>query len=258
MLGRERTKRMSGHSKWATIKRKKGAADAKRGQLFSKLIKEITVAARAGGGDINGNARLRSVVEKAKAGNMPADNITRAIKKGTGELEGVNYEESWYEGYGPGGTAVMLECLTDNKKRTVAEIRHLFTRFGGNLGEAGCVGWMFTRRGVLTFDKKAVSEAQLMDTAIEAGAEDIRDAQVAYEIVTDPSAFEAVRNACEKKGWKPIEAGIQMDPQNAVQLAGGDAEKMLKLMEALEDHDDVQHVYANFDIDAQEMEKLAS
>ncbi|MBI2345398.1 MAG: YebC/PmpR family DNA-binding transcriptional regulator [Deltaproteobacteria bacterium] len=249
---------MSGHSKWATIKRKKGAADAKRGQLFSKIIKEITVAARAGGGDVNGNPRLRTVVDKAKASNMPADNITRAIKKGTGELEGVNYEESWYEGYGPGGTAVMVECLTDNKKRTVAEVRHIFGKNSGNLGEAGCVGWMFQTRGVLTFEKKAVAEEALMDTAIEAGAEDIRDLDDLYEVTTDPGRFEEVRKACEAKSWKPVEAGVQMCPKNTVKLDGEDAEKMLKLVEALEEHEDVQNVFANFDIDTKVMEKLAA
>lgn len=249
---------MSGHSKWATIKRKKGAADAKRGQLFSKIIKEITVAARSGGGDPTGNARLRTVVEKAKAANMPADNITRAIKKGTGELEGVNYEESWYEGYGPGGVAVLLECLTDNKKRTVADIRHIFGKHGGNLGEAGCVNWMFSKRGVLTFDKKSVPEDGLMDTAVEAGADDIRDLGEIFEVVTAQATFEAVKAACEGKGWKPIDASVQMYPQNTVPLEGGDAERMLRLMEALEEHDDVQNAYANFDIDAEVMEKLAS
>lgn len=249
---------MSGHSKWATIKRKKGAADAKRGQLFSKIIKEITVAARAGGGDLNGNPRLRTVVEKAKAANMPADNITRALKKGTGELEGVHYEESWYEGYGPGGVAIMVETLSDNKKRTVAELRHLLAKHNGNLGEAGCVAWMFHKRGVLTFDKKAVMEEALMETAIEAGADDIRDSEEIYEVITDPSSFEAVKAACEKKGWKPLEAAVQMYPENTIKLEGGDAEKMLKLMESLEEHDDVQNVYANFDIDMSVMEQLAS
>lgn len=249
---------MSGHSKWATIKRKKGAADAKRGQLFSKLIKEITIAARHGGGDVNGNPRLRTILEKAKASNMPVDNITRAIKKGTGELEGVNYEESWYEGYGPAGVALMVECLTDNKKRTVAELRHLLTKHGGNLGEAGCVAWMFHKRGVITFDKKSVPESELMDTAIDAGADDIRDLGEIFEIVADPGQFEAVRKACEAKGWKPVEASVQMYPQNTVKLEEADAEKMLKLMESLEEHDDVQNVYANFDIDDSVMEKLAS
>lgn len=247
---------MSGHSKWATIKHKKGAADAKRGKLFSKFIKEITVASRMGGGDISTNARLRTVVEKARAANMPQDNITRAVKRGTGELEGVNYEEVVYEGYGPAGVAMLIEVLTDNNKRTVAELRHLMSKGGGNLGEAGCVSWMFSKKGLLTFDK-TVSEDKLMEAALEAGAEDIKDLGDGFDVTTDPSSFEAVKKACDASGLKPIEAGIQMVPQNTIKLEGDDATKMLNLMEALEDHDDVQNVYANFDIDSSLLEKLA-
>lgn len=248
---------MSGHSKWATIKHKKGAADAKRGKLFSKLIKEITVAAKQGGGDMTANARLRTVVDKAKGANMPQDNIIRAIKKGTGELEGVNYEQITYECYGPGGVAIMVEVLTDNSKRTVAELRHLLQKGGGALGEAGCVAWMFNRRGVLTFDS-TVTEEQLMDVALEAGAQDIEGLDgEGFDVVTDPQDFDKVKEACEKAGLKPIEAGVQMVPQNTVKLEGDSASKMMKLMEAIEDHDDVQNVSANFDIDAKLMEELS-
>lgn len=249
---------MSGHSKWATIKRKKGANDAKRGAMFSKIIKEITVAARMGGGDMTSNFRLRMVVDKAKAGNMPADNITRAIKKGTGELEGVSYEEGSLEGYGPAGVAIFIEILTDNRNRTVAEIRHLLTKQGGNLGEANSVGWIFTKRGVLSFDKKIITEDKLMDIALEAGAEDIKDADDVWEVQTDPHNFMAVKDACEKAGFKSIDANIQMIPQTTIKLEQGDAEKMLKLMDALEEHDDVQNVYANFDIDPELMEQLSA
>jgi YebC/PmpR family DNA-binding regulatory protein len=247
---------MSGHSKWSTIKHKKGAADAKRGKLFSKLIKEITIAARVGGGDPGANPRLRTVMDKARAANMPNDNITRAIKKGTGELEGVKYEEVTFEGYGPGGVAVLVETLTDNRNRTVSELRHLFSKLGGNLGEAGCVAWIFSKHGVLTFDKE-VGEEALMDTVLEAGAEDIKDEEDMFTVVTDPSSFEAVKTACDEKGIKYIEASLSMVPQNTVKLDHSGAEKMLKLMDALEDHDDVQNTYANFDIDSKTMEELA-
>jgi len=249
---------MSGHSKWATIKHKKGAADAKRGKVFSKLIKEITVAARIGGGDPNGNARLRTVLDKARAANMPSDNITRAIKKGTGDLEGFSYDEVTFEGYGPGGVALLVETLTDNRNRTVAELRHLFSKMGGNLGEAGCVAWMFTKRGVLTFSKGKDTEEQLMSVAIDAGADDIRDEEDLISVVTDPSSFEAVKTACESKGLKPVEASVQMVPQSTVKLQRNEAEKMLKLMDALEDHEDVQNVYANFDIESKLIEELAA
>jgi YebC/PmpR family DNA-binding regulatory protein len=247
---------MSGHSKWSTIKHKKGAADAKRGKLFSKLIKEITIAARVGGGDPAANPRLRTAMDKARAANMPNDNIARAIKKGTGELEGVKYEEVTFEGYGPGGVAVMVETLTDNRNRTVSELRHLFSKLGGNLGEAGCVAWIFSKHGVLTFDKD-VGEETLMDTVLEAGAEDIKDEEDMFTVVTDPSSFETVKDACDKNDIKYIEANLSMVPQNTVKLDRSGAEKMLKLMDALDDHDDVQNAYANFDIDSKTMEELA-
>lgn len=247
---------MSGHNKWSTIKHKKGAADAKRGKIFSKLIKEISVAARVGGGDPNSNARLRTVLDKARTANMPNDNVTRAIKRGTGEIEGVSYEEVTFEGYGPGGVAVLVETMTDNRNRTVAELRHIFSKRGGNLGEAGCVGWMFNKQGVLTFDK-AIGEEALMETALEAGADDIKDDENTLTVITSPSAFEGVKTACASKNIAFVEAEISMVPQNTVKLEGGDAEKMLKLMDDLEDHDDVQNVYANFDIDAKTMEQFA-
>ncbi|MFA4875580.1 MAG: YebC/PmpR family DNA-binding transcriptional regulator [bacterium] len=248
---------MSGHNKWSTIKHKKGAADAKRGKLFSKLIKEITVAARIGGGDPTGNPRLRAILDKARAANMPNDNVTRAIKKGTGEIEGMSYEEVTFEGYGPSGVAVMVETLTDNRNRTVSELRHIFDKSGGNLGAAGCVAWIFSKHGILTFDKKAVDEEKLMNTALEAGAEDIRDEEDTFSVVTDPSSYEAVKTACEQNSLKFLEATLSMVPQNSVKLDRSTAEKMLKLMDALEDHEDVQNVYANFDIDAKIMEELA-
>ncbi len=247
---------MSGHSKWATIKRKKGATDAKRGAMFTKVIREITVAAKNGGGDPNGNPRLRTALDKAKAVNMPMDNVNRAIKKGTGELEGVNYEESTLEGYGPGGVAIMLAVLTDNKNRTVSEIRHLLGKNGGNMGEAGCVGWVFHKKGLITFNKADVAEDVIMEKSLEAGAEDFKDAEDSWEVTTDPSSFESVRKALEGQGLKPISAEVSMVPQNTVKLTGADAEKMLKLMEALEEHDDIQNVYSNFDIPKEEMEKL--
>lgn len=247
---------MSGHSKWSTIKHKKGAADAKRGKLFSKLIKEITIAARFGGGDPTGNPRLRTVLDKARNANMPKDNVERAIKKGTGELEGASFEEVTFEGYGPAGVAIMVETLTDNRNRTVAELRHLFEKGGGNLGAAGCVGWMFAKRGVLTFDK-SVGEETLMDVCLEAGADDISEEEGILTVETDPSSYEAVKAACEKAGLKPIEQNLTMVPQNTMKLDHSSAEKMLRLMDAIEDHDDVQNVYANFDIDRETMEKLA-
>lgn len=246
---------MSGHSKWSTIKRKKGAADSKRGKIFSKLIKEITIAAREGGGSPDTNARLRTMIDKAKGANMPNDNIERAIKKGTGELAGVSYEAATYEGYGPNGVALMVETLSDNKKRTVSEVRHILTKGGGSLGESGCVSWMFSRKGSLIFDKESVNQDKLMDTAIEAGAEDIKDSDETLDVVTTPEDFERVKKACVDAGFKPAEADIQMIPQNTIKLEGEDATKMIKLMEALEDHDDVQNVYANFDIDTNVIEK---
>jgi YebC/PmpR family DNA-binding regulatory protein len=250
---------MSGHSKWSTIKRKKGAIDSKRGKIFTKLIKEITLAARLGGGDIEGNARLRSAVLAAKEENMPKDNIDRAIKKGTGELGGgVAYEEITYEGYGPAGVAVIVEVMTDNKNRTVAEIRHTFSKHGGNLGENGCVAWMFDKKGSIVLDKKTVNEDALMEAALEAGAEDVRDQGTEWEVVTEPAAFEAVKRAIDQKGWKYIEARVGMIPQNTIRLEAGKAEQMLRLMEKLEDNDDVQNVYANFDISDEVMEKLSA
>jgi len=249
---------MSGHSKWSTIKRKKGAIDSKRGKIFTKLIKEITLAARLGGGDIEGNSRLRSAVMAAKEENMPKDNIDRAIKKGTGELGGgAAYEEVTYEGYGPAGVAVIVEVMTDNKNRTVAEIRHIFSKHGGNLGENGCVAWMFDKKGSIVFDKNAVSEDALMESALEAGADDVRDQETEWEVITDPLAFEAVKRAIDQKGWKYLEARVGMIPQNTIKLEAGKAEQMLKLMEKLEDNDDVQNLYANFDISDEVMEKLS-
>jgi YebC/PmpR family DNA-binding regulatory protein len=249
---------MSGHSKWSTIKRKKGAIDSKRGKIFTKLIKEITLAARLGGGDIEGNSRLRQAILAAKEENMPKDNIDRAVKKGTGDQAGAAaYEEVTYEGYGPAGVAVIVDVMTDNKNRTVAEIRHSFSKHGGNLGENGCVAWMFDKKGSIVFDKKAVGEDALMEVALEAGAEDVRDQESEWEVITDPMTFEAVKKAIDLKGWKYLEARVGKIPQNTVKLEAGKAEQMLKLMEKLEDNDDVQNVYANFDIPDDVMEKLS-
>jgi YebC/PmpR family DNA-binding regulatory protein len=246
---------MSGHSKWHTIKHKKGALDAKRGKIFTKLIKEITVAARTGGsGDVDANARLRKAVNDAKAQNMPIDTITRAIKRGTGELEGVNYEEITYEGYGIGGVAVMVETMTDNRNRTVAELRHLFSKNGGNLGESGSVAWMFDKKGYIVVDKDAKAEDELFEIALEAGADDMQAEDDVFEIYTAPENFEAVHEAIKAAGIEPQAAEVSMIPQNYTALEGADAKQMLKLYEALDDHDDVQKVYANFDIDESEME----
>jgi YebC/PmpR family DNA-binding regulatory protein len=248
---------MSGHSKWSTIKHKKGAADAKRGKIFTKIIKEITLAARLGGGDIEGNARLRQAVAAAKTENMPKDNIEKAIKKGTGELEGAAaYEEVVYEGYGPGGVAVLVEVMTDNKNRTVSEIRHIFSKHGGNLGENGCVAWMFEKKGSIVVGKDAVDEDRLMELALEAGAEDVVEQESEYEVITEPGIFEDVRSAMDTAGIPYLIAEIGMIPQNTVELDEGKAGQMLKLMEKMEDNDDVQHVYANFDIPDEVMEKL--
>ena len=249
---------MSGHSKWSTIKRKKGAADAKRGKAFTKIIKEIMVAARFGGGDVNANPRLRTAVLAAKAENMPRDNIDRAIKKGTGELEGVNYEELTYEGYGPGGVAMFLEVLTDNKNRTVADVRHIFSKQNGTLGESGCVSWMFEKKGLMTLTKKGVDEDRLMEVALDAGALDVKDSGKEFEVTTEPSSFEQVKKAIEEAGFKTPYAEVTMVPQTTVRLTGKEAEQMLKLMENLEDSDDVQKVYANFDIAEEEMERLSA
>lgn len=244
---------MSGHNKWSTIKHKKGAADARRGKMFSRLIKEIVVAARMGGGDIEGNPRLRTAVLAARQANMPKENIERAIKRGTGEIEGASYEEVTYEGYGPGGVAVLVEALTDNKNRTVAEIRHLFDRYNGNLGESGCVSWLFDKKGVVTIDAASVSEDEVVEVAAEAGAQDVRPEGDTFEIVTEPGDFDPVRKAVEEKGWKIEMAELTMIPQTTVRLEGKKAEQMLKLMDGLDDHEDLQRVYANFDISEEEM-----
>jgi YebC/PmpR family DNA-binding regulatory protein len=246
---------MSGHSKWHTIKHKKGALDAKRGKIFTKLIKEITVAARTGGsGDIDANARLRKAVSDAKGQNMPNDTIDRAIKRGTGELEGVNYDEITYEGYGIGGVAVLLETMTDNRNRTVAEIRHLFSKNGGNLGEAGSVAWMFDRKGLIIVNKDAKPEDELFELALEAGADDMQDDGEVFEIYTSQESFNDVHDALQKAGVPMESAEVSMIPQNYIKLEGEDAKKMLKLYDALDDNDDVQKIFANFDIDEKDYE----
>jgi len=248
---------MSGHSKWATIKRKKGKLDAARGRIFTKLIKEITVAARDGGGDPESNARLRTAIATAKAANMPQDNIKKAIQKGTGELPGVSYEEATFEGYGPSGVAVFIDTLTDNRNRTVSEIRHIFSRFNGNLGENGCVAWMFDRKGVITVRSNGVNEDSLMEIALDAGATDVQSQEDAFEVTTEPQDLERVREALVKANLQIMGAEIQRMPQNTVKLDRKSAESMLKLMEALEEHDDVQNVSANFDIDDDIIEELS-
>ncbi len=244
---------MSGHSKWHSIKHKKGALDAKRGKLFTKFIKEITVAARSGGGDPEGNARLRKAILDAKAGNMPNDTIERAIRRGTGEEEGVNYEEITYEGYGPSGVALLIQSMTDNRNRTVAEIRHIFSKNGGNLGESGSVGWMFDKKGYIVVNKSAKAEEELFDLAIDAGADDLRDDEENFEIITSPDKFESVVAALKEAGIEPEVAEIEMVPQTYIRVEGVEARQMLKLMEALEDHEDVQKVSANFDISDADM-----
>ena len=248
---------MSGHSKWSTIKRKKGAADAKRGKIFTKLIREIATAARLGGGDLDSNPRLRLVVDKAKSANMPKDNIQRAIQKGVGGGEGDSYEEMVYEGYGPGGTAILIETLTDNKNRTVSDVRHALTKNGGNLGSSGCVAYLFEKRGILIFTGEAVDSEALMETAIDAGAEDVVEAEDSLEVVTSASDFTAVKEALESAEFIPVEASISMIPSTTVALAGAEAERMLRLSDSLEDLDDVQNFYANFDISEEEMAKFA-
>ena len=245
---------MSGHSKWHSIKHKKGRADAKRGKAYTQVIKEITVAARLGGGDPSANPRLRLAVQKAKSLNMPKDNIDRAIKKGTGELEGFNLEEVVYEGYGPGGVAVLFEATTDNKNRTVSELRHLFSKFGGNLSEAGSVAWMFQKKGYLVVKKEKIGEEDLLDVALEAGAEDVNDDGSNWEIFTPPESFEAVRQALESKNVPLAAEQVSMIPQSNVKLLGKSAVQMLRLMEALEDHEDSTNVWANFDIEEKEIE----
>ncbi len=249
---------MSGHSKWHSIKHKKAKIDAQRGRIFTKLIKEITVAARMGGGDPEANPRLRVAIAAAKAANMPAKNIDNAIKKGTGELPGVVYEDVTYEGYGPGGVAVFVEAVTDNRNRTVAEMRHLFSKHGGNLGENGSVAWIFERKGLIRVPKDQYTEDDLLEIALEAGAEDMQTGDDAYEIYTGFEDFNTVRTALEEKGIVMESAGLTMIPQNTIKIEGKTAEQMLRLMDALDDHDDVQNVYANFDIEDAEMERLAS
>ena len=248
---------MSGHSKWHSIKHKKAAADSKRGRIFTRLIKEMTAAARGGGGDVDANPRLRLAVATAKAANMPADNIKKAIMRGTGELPGVSYEDVNYEGYGPGGVAIFMHVLTDNRNRTVAELRHLLSKNGGNLGETGCVGWMFERKGYFVVEKSSADEEKLLDLALGAGADDMREDGSNFEILTTPENFEAVRSALEKEKIPTASAEISMIPQNYVKLEGKHAQTMLKLMEALEDHEDIQNVWANFDIDESELEQAS-
>lgn len=249
---------MSGHSKWSTIKRKKGAIDAKRGKIFTKLIKEITVAARMGGGDADANPRLRTAILAAKSENMPKDNIERAIKKGTGDLEGASYEEILYEGYGPGGVAILVETMTDNKNRTVADVRHYFSKSGGNLGESGCVGWMFDKKGIIVVDKETITEEELLEKALEAGAEDVVEEEGTFQVVTAPEDFNEVVENLDKAELKYEEASISMVPQNTIEVAEEKtARSLLKLMENLEDHDDVQKVHANFDIPDELMESLS-
>lgn len=248
---------MAGHSKWAQIKRKKAAQDQKRGKVFTKLIREIMIAARLGGGNPENNPRLRAAIAAAKAENMPKENIERAIKKGIGELEGSRLEEVVYEGYGPGGVAVLIEAMTDNRNRTTAEIRHIFARVGGNLGATGCVSWLFHKKGIISVKKGEVPEERLMEVATEAGAEDIKEGESDYEILTAPEDFEKVLEALKAANVPYQSAEITMYPQTTVKLEGKEAEQMLKLMELLEDHDDVQRVYANFDISEATMERLA-
>lgn len=248
---------MSGHSKWATIRHKKGAADAKRGKIFTRLIKELMVAARMGGANQDGNPRLRAAVLAAKAENMPKDNIDRAIKKGAGELEGVNYEEFNYEGYGPAGVAVLVDIMTDNRNRAASEIRHIFSRNNGNLGEAGCVAWMFNKKGSIVFDKKVMPEEELMELALDAGAEDVADQGDQFEVITAPEEFLNVKEVFDQKGIAYELAEVTMAPQTTVRIEDAKtAQQLLKLMDALEDSDDVQNVYANFDIPDELMETL--
>jgi len=246
---------MSGHSKWSTIKHKKAAKDAKRGKIFTKLIKEITVAARMGGGDINANPRLRTAVLTARSNSMPSENIDRAIKKGTGELEGVTYEEIQYEGYGPGGVAIIAQVLTDNKNRTVSEIRRMFSKHGGNMGETGCVGWMFDKKGILTVEKSHVDEDRLMDIALDAGAEDVRDEGEVFEVVTQPEDFEKVKERLDHEKIAVASGQVSLVPKNTVDVDARNVEQVLKLSEELEDHDDVQNVAANFNIPDELMDK---
>lgn len=248
---------MSGHSKWSTIKHKKAAKDAKKGKIFTKLIKEITVAARMGGGDINANPRLRTAVLTARGNSMPNENIERAIKKGTGELEGVTYEEIQYEGYGPGGAAIIAQVLTDNKNRTVSEIRRLFTKHGGNMGETGCVSWMFDNKGLIAIEKSQVDEERLMGIVLEAGAEDVREEDEIFEVVTSPEAFAPVKESLDREKIAVASAQVTLMPKSTVDIDAKHVEQILKLTEELEDHDDVQSVSANFNIPTELMEKAS-
>ncbi len=251
---------MSGHSKWATIKRKKGATDAARGRLFTRLIKEITIAARSGGGNPEANPRLRLAIQTSKASNMPADNIKRAIQKGTGELPGVSYEEVMYEGYGPGGVAILVEVVTDNINRAVSEVRHIFSRNNGNMGTSGSVGWMFHKKGIITVpragQKTPLTEDDLLGIILDAGADDLQSDDAEFFVTTTPQTFDAVKKAVEDKGVTVENATLQMVPQNTVKVTGREAEQLMKLLEAFEEHDDVQNVYANFDIDEKELASL--
>jgi YebC/PmpR family DNA-binding regulatory protein len=249
---------MSGHSKWHSIKHKKAAIDSKRGRAFTKYIKEITIAARIGGGDADGNPRLRKAILDAKTLNMPADNIKRAIMKGTGELEGGQLEEILYEGYGPAGVALLAEVVTDNRNRTVSEIRHVFSKNGGNMGEAGSVAWMFNKKGYIVIDSTKADEDTMMNLALEVGADDFVNEGSTYEIYTTPQAFDAVLTALKEKGIDTVSAEISMIPQNYVKVEGKSAQQVIKLMEALDEHDDVQHVYGNFDIEESELEEAVS
>lgn len=248
---------MSGHSKWSTIKRKKGAADAKRGKIFTRLMREVTMAAKMGGGDIDGNPRLRTAVAAAKAQNMPKDNIQKAIDKGTGQLEGVSYDEITYEGYGPGGVAFIVECLTDNKNRAAAEVRHIFTKRGGALAKSGAVAYMFEAKGIFSFEKEGLEEDQIMEVALEAGADDVTDEGDVWQVTCSPGDFSTVAQALEDAGLKPIEAEVTKVAANIVEITDkADASKALNLFEALDDADDVQNVYSNFDIDDHVMAEL--
>jgi len=246
---------MSGHSKWANIKHRKGAQDAKRGKIFTKLIKEITIAARIGGGDLESNARLRLAVDKAKQANMPKDNIERGIKKGTGDLDGVTYEEGVFEGYGPGGVAVIVEFMTDNRTRTVADVRHAFNKYGGSLGVSGSVAFMFDRKGQVIFTEDNDFDT-IFEAALEAGAEDVKEEDDIIEVITDPAEFETVKNSLEEQGLKYQSAEVTMIPQNLNPVEGKQAESLMKMIDVLEDNDDVQNVHANFDISDEEMEKI--
>jgi YebC/PmpR family DNA-binding regulatory protein len=249
---------MSGHSKWSSIKHKKAARDAKRGKVFTKLIKEITIAARLGGGDINANPRLRTAVAAAKAQSMPNDNIDRAIKKGTGELGGGQLEQVTYEGYGPGGVALIMDALTDNRNRTVSEIRFIMSKHRGNLGEAGCVAWMFKKHGLISIDRNGVDEDRLMELALEAGADDVTGDGDSFQVVSPLDSFSAVRDSIEKTGITVVNAEVTMVPENTVKVTGHQAEQVLKLLEDLEDHDDIQSVSANFDIDEELMAQFSA